>query len=316
MLFDNISNNMNDFEVKNIELPFYSNGIFRRLGNILYLFSLRSNVFHVTGDIHYAVLGLPSKKTILTIHDCGPLSFKKGIKSLLYRLMWFQIPCLKASFITTVSAKTKEDLLNICTIEPDKIHVVHNFISSEFFVHNHKVNNAKCSFKHKFITIGTKDNKNLYRIIDVANKLNLTMEIIGEISDELKSKLAESNVSYNNHTNITTRELIDLYISVDFLMFPSTFEGFGLPIIEAQALNLPVLTSNIEPMKSIAGDGAVLVDPYSEESITQGVELIYSSNEFQKKLINKGSENANKFSLDKSTKSYADLYRSISNLNR
>lgn len=95
------------------------------------------------------------------------------------------------------------------------------------------------------------------------------------------------------------------------MLFPSTYEGFGLPIIEAQATGRPVLTSKLEPMSSVAGDAACLVDPYSVESIRAGVKKIIENESYRNELIEKGFKNVERFQLKNVTKQYIDLYQEL-----
>lgn len=304
-LFTDIANKVGESEhnVSNVELPLYSNGLFKRLLNILYVLLLRSDIYHVTGDVHYVTFLLPKKRTILTIHDCGPLAYKKGLKASLFRLIWLKLPCYCSKVITTVSKKTKDDLIDLCGIKPDKIYVVNNFVNEEFEI----VTKNTLSDK-SILTIGTKSNKNLPSIIKVASRLKLKMNIVGPLPEELKSMLHDFDVTYKNYSGLSNTELVQLYQSSGALMFPSSFEGFGLPIIEAQMLNVPVITSNIEPMCSVAGQSAVLVDPFSEESIYQGTKKLFENGSYRQSLIEKGRVNSKKYTLVSTVSEYVRLY--------
>lgn len=307
-LFDSIISkiNMKGIDASKVELPFYSNGLFKRLANIIYSWALKSDLFHVTGDTHYVTFLLPKKRTILTIHDCGPLAYKQGFKASLYRLLWLKIPCSRSALVTTVSKKTKDDLVELCNVNPRKIHVVHNFISEDF-VYKNNIRRTDNSI----LTIGTKENKNLPNIIKVADSLNLSMNIVGPINDNIRSLLIKHNIDFKNYVDISIEELKSLYSSSSALMFPSTFEGFGLPIIEAQVMRTPVITSNIEPMCSVAGSGAVLVDPLSYESILSGTRELFTNENLRMNIIDQGVRNSEKYTLENTTKSYMTIYNKL-----
>src|SRR5690606_23854889 len=100
--------------------------------------------------------------------------------------------------------------------------------------------------------------------------------IIGRLHSNLKIKLDQSHLIYQLKSGLTNTEVIEEYKKCDFLSFISTYEGFGLPILEAHAIGRPVITSNVASMPEVAGKGALKVDPYNVEEIREGI----------KKLIN------------------------------
>jgi glycosyltransferase involved in cell wall biosynthesis len=101
------------------------------------------------------------------------------------------------------------------------------------------------------------------------------------------------------------------YIDCDLLAFASTYEGFGLPILEAQLTGRPVLTSNLSPMKEVAGTGAVLVDPYDLQSIRLGLLKIIQDSELRGRIVEAGFENVQRFNPDAVAKKYTALYEEL-----
>ena len=127
----------------------------------------------------------------------------------------------------------------------------------------------------------------------------------------MKYKLQESGVAYENFENLNTEEVVQRYIEADLVCFASLYEGFGMPIIEAQAVGRPLITSNLEPMKSVAATGACLIDPNSVNSIRGGILRIISDSVYRNKLITNGFTNAKQYSLDAIACRYIDLYTAI-----
>ena len=110
---------------------------------------------------------------------------------------------------------------------------------------------------------------------------------------------------------LTDGELVEAYRRCDMVVFASLYEGFGLPILEAQAMGRPVITSNFGAMREAAGDGALLVDPYSVEAIREAILRIKREPALREDLIAKGLRNAANFSADAVAMKYAQIYRNL-----
>ena len=110
---------------------------------------------------------------------------------------------------------------------------------------------------------------------------------------------------------LTDGELVAAYQRCDMVVFASLYEGFGLPILEAQAMGRPVITSNFGAMREAAGDGALLVDPYSVEEIRAAIMRIKNEPGLREELVRKGRENAEKFRADAIALKYAEIYRAV-----
>ena len=118
-------------------------------------------------------------------------------------------------------------------------------------------------------------------------------------------------ISYENEFHISYKEVINWYVDGDILCFASTYEGFGLPIIEAQLLGIPVVTSNVGAMREVAGNSACLVDPSNEVDIRYGVVKVISDEQYRKDLIEKGLKNIQRFEPTKIAQMYEDVYREV-----
>lgn len=102
-----------------------------------------------------------------------------------------------------------------------------------------------------------------------------------------------------------------LYQSCDLVCFVSTYEGFGMPILEAQAVGRPVLTSDISPMREVAGEGAFKVDPFDVDSIRTGLERLIGDGGLREDLIREGFRNVKGYSAESVAAQYAALYREV-----
>ena len=296
-----------DIEIKVAMCPFLSRGITRRVANAVWALFHQGDVNHITGDVHFLTLGLPKKQTILTIPDCRLFHTLTGLKRAIYVSLWYKLPAKKATKITTISKRTKDEFLEYVNYDPDDVHVIYCPVSPDF----------KLSLKSFYATqprvlqVGTSPNKNLYRVIKALTGLTCHLRIIGHLSNQQKSALEKANITYSAVADIPDEQVIKEYRDSDLVVFASTYEGFGLPIVEAQATGRPVVTSNIAPMTEVAGDAACLVDPYSVDSIREGIQRVIEDKTYRESLVQKGLDNVRRFSPKRIAKQYADLYRQV-----
>lgn len=298
-----------DWPVEKLELPKRTSSIWSVISNVLHTRSFaRPGIIHITGDVHYAALLNYKNKVIITIHDVGMVLRKKGLLKFVFWLIWFRLPLPKAKAITVISEKTRHELLEQIDLPKDIVHVIPNFVNPKYEFTKKEFNSNSFRILH----IGTNDNKNLPRVIQALEGLGSKLIIIGKISNEIKIKLDHCLIDYENKISLTEDELHKVYIESDIISFPSTFEGFGMPILEGQAIGRPVLTSNIEPMTTVAGsNGALFVDPFSVMEIRQGFIKLIKNEDLRNKIVAAGIENAKKYSLENIAQKYKDLYESL-----
>lgn len=271
-------------------------------------FFKQRGINHITGDVHYLAIGMSKRKTMLTVHDCGVLKGLKGIKLKLIKWFWFTWPARHCSWITVNSTFTKNDLLHYIRFDPEKIKVIYICIGDQYQPSPKEFNPDK----PVILQIGTAENKNLKRVIAALKGINCRFVILGKINDEIKELLTACQLDYQIiEQALGDQELLQLYRSCDILSFVSTLEGFGMPIVEANAVGRVVMTSNLTAMPEIAGDAAHLVDPYDIEAIHKGFRLLIDSSEYRNQLIEKGYKNAKRFDKKVIAEQYFNLYRSI-----
>jgi glycosyltransferase involved in cell wall biosynthesis len=300
-------NNCSNIQINKIYLP-YHEGYLSKLKNLLFAKKLRDcTIFHITGDTNYISLSLPGKKTILTIHDVKSLFSNKHnfLKKWLIKLFWLTLPLKKSNQITTISEFSKLELLKFNPNINKKLTVIPNCIDDNWFV---KELHPK-PFNNTVLAIGTKPNKNIERIIKAANITKSKLIIIGKLNQ--KQHFIAENINITLYQNLSRNEIRKIYLQSDILLFPSLYEGFGLPIIEAQALGVPVITSDLEPMRTVSGDGAILVNPLSIKEISEAIIKIKNNAALRTKLIHEGYKNAMKYKCSEIAKYYYKLYEKM-----
>lgn len=292
---------------KAIYVPFLAFGIISIIRNIYFVRRRQRAVNHVTGDIHYVILGLSRKNLkVLTIHDCGILfdADKPKWKLLILKYLWFKWPVRMADAITTVSEKSKREIIQFTNCLPSKIVVIPNYVNSGFVFQPREFNVIKPRILH----IGSTKNKNLSRVIMALKGLHCELRVIGLISEEDAELLRTNAIFYSQLLSVSAERIIQEYCDTDIMLFVSTYEGFGLPILEAQATGRVLITSDISPCREIAGTGALCVNPHDVQEIREAVEAVMRSHELRSGIIQAGLSNVKRYSMDVVLSEYLQVY--------
>ena len=297
------------FDIEYFECRYFSKGIIRRFLNTLEAAFKQKDINHITGDVNYLNLFFKKNNNIITILDCGLLSRLSGIKQTLAKIFWYTIPIARAKYVVAISQATKDEIIKYVHCNPDKIKVIHVSISPIFKRTDKTFNKLKPTILH----VGTDKNKNLNRLIEAIKDLNCKLDIIGVLQKEQLKKLEENKIEYENFTYLTEDEVFARYQACDLLFFASTYEGFGMPIVEANTVGRPVITSNLLSMPEVAGDAALIVDPYNITQIKEGIKDLINNDDLRKKLIFNGYRNATRFSLADIAEQYKKLYLQLIN---
>lgn len=296
-----------DIRVSLVEGPTAVNTFGTVARNFLAARHLTADVIHITGDIHYVAASLPKVRTVLTIHDCGFLSERRLMRRLFREVLWYRMPAGRVAAVTVISEATRRALSALLPSHFVPIEVVPDCVSEAFrrdprpFRTNRPV----------FLQVGTKPNKNLHRVIEALVGIDCELCIIGSLSPEDLQALAEKHVKYRNLVNAEEGEVVAAYRQSDAVIFASTFEGFGMPIVEANSVGRPLITSNLSPMCEVAGDAACLVDPFNVREIREAAQKLIRDAEYREGLIARGFRNAERFSPGAVASEYARIYRYV-----
>lgn len=308
VLFDQIREAMPaGTRVRTAVCPQPSRGVVPRLRALWWVKRLRAKVFHVTGDVHFLALALPASRTVLTVHDCNVLRDAGGLRRWLLRKLWFEWPAKRAARVTAISSATRDELVAVSGLDTSSIDVIANCVSPEFCLGPASV--ASLQARLRVLLVGTAANKNLERALEALRGLPVEVEIIGRVPEALRSRLEALRWSASHDLDVSA--MAEAYRRSTLLLFPSLAEGFGMPIVEAQACGTPVVTSAMPPMDEVAGGAALLVDPQDSQSIRAACEQLLGDQALRERLIEQGKKNAARYTPQKTAQGYADVYQSI-----
>ncbi len=251
---------------------------------------------------------------VVTIFDLSYLHFPQLFKKDdLYQLTnWSKRSIVKSKHIFAISNSTKDDIIKNYTVSPSKITVTYMGYNPMFKLQpKSKVEKIESKYKIKgdyIIFVGTlQPRKNIERLIEAFSKLeigNLKLVIAGKkgwLYDSIFQKVKDlnlvSNVIFTDYVN--QEDLPAIISGAKLYVLASLYEGFGIPVIEAQACGVPVVVSNTSSLPEVVGESGILVDPLSVKSIAAGIQKIISSPKLASDLSQKGLENAKRFSWQK-----------------
>ncbi len=253
----------------------------------------------------------------VAIHDLAFEHFPEAVGGLVSKFYSHYLPkyAQKATQIVTVSAYTKQDIIAKYNIEASKITVTYN-ASDEKFQPLASEEQAVIRARYTqgvpyFLYVGAlHPRKNIDRLLQAfddfkkSTKAETKLVLVGrkawgnqEMEAVYEAMTYKEDVVFTGR--VTDEELVSIYASAFSLVYVPYFEGFGMPIVEAQACGVPVITSDKSSMPEVLGDGGLLVDPFSVISISEGMQRMYVSDALREKLVVKGTKNLERFDWQK-----------------
>ena len=287
--------------------PFVSRGFWKRLGNILDAPFHQGDANHITGDVHYLAFLLRKKRTLLTIPDCASLDRLTGWRRAVLRFFWYTLPVRRAGLVSVISEATKAELLRHVACDPAKVRVVHCCVSPTLQRDPRPFNAAR----PRVLQLGTGKNKNLLRVAKALAGIPCHLEIVGRLDTEQLQALQTHAIDYSTRVGLSDTDIAAAYRACDLVVFASTYEGFGLPIVEANVVGRPVVTSRLLSMPEVAGHAACLVDPFDVASLRAGIRQVIDDTAYRERLIENGYRNAARFAREAIARQYVKLYQEL-----
>ena len=291
------------------------------------------NLLHCTSNTAPVTVNVP---LIVTIHDIIYLE-----KWMITEGSWYQrfgnlyrrwnVPKIakKAEVIITVSEYERQRIIEGLKIKPERVKAIYNACGGHFTPERDAAKlqafKEKMNLPDRFVLFlgNTDPKKNLPNvmkalgIIEKRGKLDFKLVLPDFGKDHLYNILkAQNNERLMEHIMLTgyipNKELPNLYRLAEIFLYPSLRESFGIPILEAMACGTPVITSNTSAMPEVAGEGALMIDPFKAEQIADTILQLLSDDALRKQTIAYGIERASKFSWKKTAREVVDLYHSLS----
>lgn len=273
--------------------------------------------------------------SLLTIHDVIPFTFREAMgffrNKFLYR-PGIKMSCTLNDIIATVSRFSKRDIISKVGVPGDKIRVIPNGLREP----NPEDGSVEQELRRRYdiddsfiLNVGgIHERKNILRLIrafselvrkhNYAGKLLITGAVSGAPYQRKMKRVCDAVI---DRTGMEERivftgflpevELDSLFRMAEFLIYPSLYEGFGIPVLEAMKLELPVITSSLTAMPEVASGSAYLVDPYSIDELTHAMNTLLNDKRLREELIEKGRERVKDFTWENTSEKYLEVYRDL-----
>ncbi len=292
--------------------------------------TVSSGFFSKKYDLYFEPNFIPiesikARKVVTAVHDFSFLHYKNFHPK--ERIEYFENTFFKniknSDIIITGSKFTKKEIIEHLHFKDDEVKVIYHGINHRLFKLYHDLDlSFQLPKKFIFSAGSIEPRKNLLGLLNAYNSLN------EEIKEEYHLVLAgfkgwnnieiirliDSNRSYIHYLGyIADVELAKVYNLASLFVYPSFYEGFGLPPLEAMACGTPVITSNVSSLPEVGGDAVVYCDPFNVEDIKEKIEMVLSDEKLQQEMIQKGLKRAKEFTWKKSAQEHLRVFQEVLN---
>ncbi len=279
---------------------------------------------------NYSVYPCQNSLKVMNIYDVTFIKYPNYINSVVKTYTERVKRCLQwTDLVLTISESSKKDIIEYLKVDPEKVYVTPlashyypNYLSEEITESLEKQANYDFSKPYLLFVSTIEPRKNINAIITAFNflkgkyKIEHQLILIGKKGWNYEPIFAAiENSPWKNqihHLDYLSNELVALFYSkADIFVYPSYYEGFGLPVLEAMTLGAPVITSNTSSIPEVTGDAAILIDPKDSIQLAEAILKVISDSHLRQTLVNKGKERSQLFSWKKTAKETLKAYRTL-----
>ncbi|WP_083810054.1 glycosyltransferase family 4 protein [Methanothermococcus okinawensis] len=294
--------------------------------------TLKKHDFDIVHDVYHfgPFLSLKKPKKILTVYDLTPLLYSethKKSKVLMHKYL-FPLILKNSNKIISISHHTKQDIIKYFKIPEDKIKVIHLAANENYKPLKEKEINEvkqKYNLNYPFILYvgGLEPKKNIPTLLKALYKLkkqgiNHKLILTGvkrwkykSIFETIEKLNLQKDVIFTGY--VPDEDLPALYNAADLFVYPSLYEGFGLPPLEAMACGTPVITSNTSSLPEVVGDAGIMINPYNVDELAKAMNEVLTNEGLREELSKKGLERAKLFSWKKCAEEHLKVYEEVYN---
>jgi glycosyltransferase involved in cell wall biosynthesis len=282
------------------------------------------DVIHDPTGVVPFLFGAGGSKIVVTLHDVLPWSFpgtSTRIEKIIYR-QWLPRTIPKAHAVITASERSRTDILRFLPVSPDRLHVIHHGISPGFHplpvssVRNFLIEAFDLSSPFILYAGTMAPRKNIPRLAEAFSRLaeefpHLRLVLAGPRTEKTTSANLLPADRILRLGPVSDLELSFLYNGCELFVFPSLYEGFGLPPLEAMACGTPVVCSNASSLPEVVGDAALMVDPVDIEGLADAMRKVLTDSALRAEMQKKGLIHARTFSWERNAMETMELYRKV-----
>lgn len=309
-----------NFRYRLIRLPVFKRRVWEQLAPLVVG---KYDLLHFPYD---SCIGMKRGKFVVTLHDAKPILFpsesnRRSWKQTLKKMI-APNPLQKIDHVVTVSECSRRDLIEKMGISEDRITVIYQGVDLEKFSPSTASQVTRFDFMPYVLCVaGTDPTKNVKSLIEAFSKLPPEIRsqhhlvLVGDVqkNKELQQCVDEHGIAERTvFTGIVSdAQLTEFYQQASVFVFPSLYEGFGLPVLEAMACGCPVITSNTSSLPEVVGGAGLLVNPRDREELIEAITKVLTDTALAETLRKRGRERAENFSWENTARATANLYERI-----